>query len=466
MKKNLIITFFFLLTVLVQPCMALTKNVVFDFGANPTDGNDDTYAFQSALLWARNNPGNSIYVPSGWYTISSELKIYNNTRLYGDGGTSHLKYNYTNIGGVVKWNMISVFGAGNNIHDLELIGKGVVPVNEQNNITSGGSMIVLYGMSSKNNNIYNMRFLKHEGIAILATNYASYFNVFNNFSWMCSFETFQARGGAHHGKIYSNVIRNADDDALSVVWYPEDGTSRPYGIDIYLNELYDCDGGINVSHAKDIQIRNNFISNSQMAGIKVSYWTRGIGLDVTSSSFIPSDPADNISISYNQLLNCGSAKGDNPSWDASSSNAMFLYGVINSEIFGNHIWRTLPLSTTMKKTAIRIMDHSNLSVHDNVIDCNGYVDAGIAIYDWITPTPVNNTNLKKYYKLSVIGNSINKPAETGFTLNPPLDNIIQEVVITNNAINDCLGSIAGWLNKHAQSTVSDNTVNNWLPIIY
>lgn len=452
--------------VFLQSAFALTKNVVVDYGADPADGNDDTIAFQSAFEWAKNNPGNLIYIPSGWYSISSELKIYDDTIIYGDGASSHLKFNYTRVGSSVSWNMISILGSGNNVHDLELIGKGSVPVNDANNITSGGSMIVLYGAASANNNIYNMRFLQHEGIVILATQYASTFDVYDNFAWMCNFEMFQARGGAHAGSVHDNEIRNTGDDALSVVWYQEDGSVRPYDIDIYLNELYDCDGGINISHVKTITVRNNFISNSQMSGIKVTYWNRGAGGSTTSTSFVPSDPADDITIKYNQIVNCGSSNGDTPTWEASSSNSIFLYGIINSDIFGNHIWRTTPVASTMSKTAIRLMDFYNVKVRDNTIDCNEYIDVGIALFNWITPTPVNNNNVSYFSVLEVTRNWVSKPLDSGFSLNPPSGNTLQNVTISLNTINDCLGSVAGWINNHINSTVSNNSVNNGLPIIY
>jgi len=472
--KRFLICSAYLIVISVTPAFATAYNIL-DYGAIPNDGSDDTTALYLALNAANLSYGNSVYIPPGVWNIrydeSKSLRLKKNTILYGSGTESKISFDYGIISGTaynrqLEGNFIGIEdGNGNEIHDLVFIGQGSsTQIVGSNDITVNGVMIVVW--NSINTRIYNMSFLKHEGLSVLVTGNSSEFNIFDNFGWLCNFEIVQARGGARNGQIYRNVIRNAGDDAISVVWYKDDST-QPYDIEIYSNELYDCDGGINISHSKNIIVRNNFVSNSKLSGIKVTYWDRGIG-DRLSPNFIPSDPSDNISIFYNQIVNCGSGGNEVESWEGSSLNAIYLYGIRNSDIHHNYIWRDVPINSNnnLQSVVIRMMDFHNVKIRNNPMHCNGFIGIGIAIYNWITTTPVNNSNVHDFYGLEISGNWIANPYDAGFSLNPPTGNTLQGVTIVNNGIIDCQGIVAGWMDNHINSTIFNNTINNGLPIIY
>jgi hypothetical protein len=84
-----------------------------DFGAIGDGTTNDTSAIQNALDAANAAGGGSVYVPVGEYVITSPLRVFSNTTLYGDGAASliHNKQpvytiacNVIHIGWGYEWN--------------------------------------------------------------------------------------------------------------------------------------------------------------------------------------------------------------------------------------------------------------------------------------------------------------------------------------------------------------------------
>ena len=63
-----------------------------DYGANPNNNDDDTYAIQAALDAARDAGGGKVLLSAGTYTLTGTgkasdgaLRIYDNTEIAGAG---------------------------------------------------------------------------------------------------------------------------------------------------------------------------------------------------------------------------------------------------------------------------------------------------------------------------------------------------------------------------------------------
>ena len=81
---------------LVPAAFGATRNIT-TYGANGSDGSDDTTAVQQAVTAAANEYG-AVYVPAGTYYISDAItnSSQNGLTIYGDGDSSVVR--------LIHWN--------------------------------------------------------------------------------------------------------------------------------------------------------------------------------------------------------------------------------------------------------------------------------------------------------------------------------------------------------------------------
>ncbi|MCC8192810.1 MAG: right-handed parallel beta-helix repeat-containing protein [Ruminococcus sp.] len=124
---------------------ATTTYSVKDFGADGSDTEDDTEAFQSALKMAKDETSTvTIKVPSGTYYISSHLRIYSNTYFKLATGAELVRTNdsdYIMIGGgtstgYTSLENVTIYGGtwDGNVSDTTLA-NGLLKIENASNIT-------------------------------------------------------------------------------------------------------------------------------------------------------------------------------------------------------------------------------------------------------------------------------------------------------------------------------------------
>lgn len=89
------------------PALALAATInVTTYGANGADSNGDLTALQNAVNAA--SAGDTVYIPSGTYLLSSTLSLKSGIRLVGDGAASTvLRYNGTSSGALLSLSQLT-----------------------------------------------------------------------------------------------------------------------------------------------------------------------------------------------------------------------------------------------------------------------------------------------------------------------------------------------------------------------
>ena len=103
-------------------------NVV-GYSADPTGVLDSTLAFRAALVDVLYY-GRPLYIPSGFYLLSSTLTVTKNITIYGDGiGNSVLMTTNNNLAFITIVCNADIYNM--NIHDLQFLNSGTGPTQTQ-----------------------------------------------------------------------------------------------------------------------------------------------------------------------------------------------------------------------------------------------------------------------------------------------------------------------------------------------
>lgn len=255
-----------------------------DFGAKGDGIVDDTVAIQTAI-----NSGNEIYIPYGTYLISSNLQLKSDLKIWGDG---ILKANADGLqvitSGTAGLQNISITG-------ITIDGGGQVG----GVVTTGKRGVTGIYITNAINVIVDKVYVKNCGIVNSS-------NPFDDNGYSGAGILAECRSGKIKTiKIVNCIIENiagggiAGGDGIIIGGYSDDITINPEDIlisncsvNIVGRNAISLAGDSGQSLANNVRVINNYLSNTQLAGIDVE---DGSDIILSENQF---DKCDNISFYY------------------------------------------------------------------------------------------------------------------------------------------------------------------------
>ncbi|MCQ4085225.1 right-handed parallel beta-helix repeat-containing protein [Saccharibacillus sp. JS10] len=327
---------------------------VLDYGAKPNDSKDDYAAFVAAIDAAKAS-GKYVHVPAGNYRLSNILTI-DGVKVQGAG-----KFLTTLTSTNPKRGSIDLKGNGVQLSNLKHAYQTTVPrgdgSNEKNNITVRGA---------KNFKIQNVYVSKSSTAGIMVTYGASNGIIRGNTVDSTGADGIHMTGASQNITVENNIVRKAGDDTIAVVSYTDSDVNPVNQITIRKNHVgYGSKArGIAVVGGNDVNISNNSIQDTSMAGVYVaveaSYNTRNV---------------NRVNVTNNLINHTGTAKPQNHpnvlvyASQGTIDNVVFTGNTIkNGAHRGIGVWGngTIKNITFNKNTLINRVGKSTTFVNGNI----------------------------------------------------------------------------------------------------
>jgi len=255
-------------------------------GADPTGAADSTTAFRNAIS-AANSAGESVWIPSGTYLISSALQV-NSATIIGAGDwysqikTNEFIDNTSAVSGAVNLSGFAILGSTVGRHD-----------DSTANAIDGslGNGFTVNGLWIQDTNV---------GFWLQYGN--SNCTVENSVIESTDADGLNFNGNATNCTVKNNFIRNTGDDGLAIWSYP----TADSGITFENNTIVQPTLANGIA---DYGGSNNTISNNVVADTE----PLGSGIDISNEEFLsPFTPlSGTITVSGNYLIRTGAM---NPNW--------------------------------------------------------------------------------------------------------------------------------------------------------
>ena len=255
-------------------------------GADPTGAADSTQAFRNAIS-AANSAGESVWIPSGSYVVSSALQV-NSATIAGAGDwysqikTNEFIDNTSAVSGPVNLSGFAILGSTVGRHDDST-------ANAINGSLGSGSTV--NGLWIQDTNV---------GFWLQFGN--SNCTVENNVIESTDADGLNFNGNATNCTVKNNFIRNTGDDGLAIWSYP----AADSGITFANNTIVQPSLANGIA---DYGGSNNTISNNVIADTNAL----GSGLAISNEQFLsPFTPlTGTITVAGNYLIRAGA---ENPNW--------------------------------------------------------------------------------------------------------------------------------------------------------
>jgi len=256
-------------------------------GADPTGANDSTAAFRSAIT-AANAAGESVWIPTGTYLISSALQVSSATIIgagdwYSQIKTNEFIDNTSAVSGPVNLSGFAILGSTVGRHD-----------DSTANAINGslGSGWTVNGLWIQDTNV---------GFWLQYGN--SNCTVENSVIESTDADGLNFNGNATNCTVKNNFIRNTGDDGLAIWSYPAADSSITFANNTIVQPTL-------ANGIADYGGSNNTISNNVVADTNAL----GSGITISNEEFLtPFTPlSGTITVSGNYLIRTGAY---NPNWD-------------------------------------------------------------------------------------------------------------------------------------------------------
>lgn len=310
---------------------------IVDFGATPDDTTDDTAAINQAITAARSQ-GKIVFVPQGKFNHTSFY--LNGAQMTGQGETSILY--------APDPNSIQIILQGNN---PSLTNMKIVAATTTRSSTNKYSVY----MENATNYVVDRLTVDGANDAGILSYRSSYGQITNNHVQNTLADAIHITGGSHDIYIARNTVRNSGDDMIAVVSYNDGQCDNQSGYNMVFNVLIEDNDaamqtggrGISVVGGKDVTIRNNTVSQSNMAGLYLA-----------SESSYSTCSVNNIRIENNSFDSVSTGTGH---------PAILIYADATGQSIQNILFSNNTISNSPTKTGIEVRNVStNVALISNI----------------------------------------------------------------------------------------------------